>query len=392
MLKKLNRCDIFLILFVLYYLQGILYTEGGVLSLAIICIILIVSAKSAFDILRRNDNPSFFKGFNALIGLFTIYGIWVIITSPSMIYYPLSGKTLPNYGYLKGIYLSLLPIYTFYKFTKEGYIDEERLKIWIYVFLISCTFSYFKTQQEMQMLKKTDEITNNAGYIFLSMIPSMFLLKDNFIKHTICIIYIMIFIIMGMKRGAILIGGIALIYYIYLYFKNANKNEKKNLIITLVVVGIIITMVVDYLLNNSDYFIKRINDTAEGKTSRRDDLYGFFYNYFINDASFIEYLFGRGARGTLEIYYNFAHNDWLEIAVNNGILGIIIYAYYWISFGKTIQQSINTRAKNILTLIALIYFLKTIFSMSYGDMTFVVTCVFGFSLANIFEPNSSEQK
>ena len=134
--------------------------------------------------------------------------------------------------------------------------------------------------------------------------------------------------------------------------------------------------------------MKRLEDTIEGNTSGRDSLYSFFWTYFTKNDNFLHYLIGRGANGTLEIYDNYAHNDWLEIAVNQGLLGIFVYAFYWFGFYKTWRNASNIEAKSILTLMALIFFAQTMFSMSYSDMSYVSTSILGYALSAIKKPNS----
>ena len=86
--------------------------------------------------------------------------------------------------------------------------------------------------------------------------------------------------------------------------------------------------------------------------------------------------------------YNYAHNDWLEIAVNQGLLGLIIYAFYWLVFYKTWKNAINSDAKTIFVLTILMLFAKSIFSMSYGAMTYVSASILGYALATVNKPNS----
>ena len=156
------------------------------------------------------------------------------------------------------------------------------------------------------------------------------------------------------------------------------------LTVALVVAGVYFVM---DMMSSSDYLLQRIEATKEGNSSGRDNLYSFFGTYFMERADALHYLFGRGANGTLEIYYNYAHNDWLEIAVNQGLLGIIVYAIYWKNLYSTWRQSTNIEAKTILALVGIIYFAKTLFSMSYGDMTYVCTSVLGYALATYKKPN-----
>lgn len=389
---KLNRCDWFIIAWVLYYLQGVIYSSGGAISTGLLGINLLVSINCAIKIWKMPNNPPYIKGLNLLVLMFTIYGFALIIMSPSTIYYRMSGMSMASYNYIKAIYLSILPIYAFYYFSLKGYLTAERLRWWAVVFCISCVVSYFiYMQQAMEKLLESgssaEETTNNAGYLFLSLIPIWVVYRKKPLLQYAGLAFSMAFLLMGMKRGAIAIGGVVFIYLIWQIIRNARGKQRVIVILltaTLAIVGVY--FVID-MMTSSDYFMQRLEDTKEGNSSGRDSLYSFFWTYFTEKADAIQYLFGRGANGTLEIYYNYAHNDWLEIAVNQGLLGIAVYAVYWKKLYSTWRLSTNIEAKTILALIGIIYFAKTIFSMSYGDMTYVCTSVLGYALATYKKPN-----
>lgn len=388
---KLNRCDWYIAAWGLYYLQGIVYNEASTLSYALLGVNLLISAICAIKILPWSDNPIFFNGLNILMIMFTVYGVLYILANPYTVTYVISGKSMSSYNYIKNIYLSLLPIYAFYYFSRTGYLTKERLQRWGFVFLVLTTLFYFRIQQEMmqRILENGgiyDESTNNVGYMFLSCIPLLVLYRRELLQY-VCLSVIMIFIIMSMKRGAIVIGVFTGAYIMYQTIK---YSKSRKMIITLVAIVFLVAMLnfFEYRMNLSDYMIQRVQATIEGNSSGRDDLYSFFWTHFIERTDALHYLFGRGANGTLELYYNYAHNDWLEIAVNQGLLGIIIYAIYWVCFYKTWKYASNSEAKQILFIIMLIFFAKTMFSMSYGDMTYVVTSVQGYALATTKQSNT----
>lgn len=389
---KLNRCDWFIIVFVVYYLQGVLYPSGGALSTGLLGINLLVSIVCAIKIWQMPHNPPYIKGLNLLVLMFSIYGFALIIINPSTIYYSMSGMSMASYNYIKSIYLSILPIYAFYYFSLKGYLTAERLRWWAVVFCISSVVSYYHYMQQaliklMERGSSAEETTNNAGYLFLSLIPIWVLFRKKPLLQYAGLAFCMVFILMGMKRGAIAIGSVVVLYLIWQIIKNARGKQKIIVILLTVALAVLGVYLVIDMLSSSDYFLKRIEDTKEGNSSGRDTLYSFFWTYFTEKANIFHYLFGRGANGTLEIYYNYAHNDWLEIAVNQGLLGISVYAVYWKQLYATWRQSTNIEAKTIFALIGIIYFAKTLFSMSYADMTYVCTSVLGYALATYKKPN-----
>lgn len=388
-IKNLSSCDFFLLAWVLYYLQGIVYSEGGIISLAILGANLLISAICMFKVMQWRDKPIYFKGLNMLMLLFTIYGFMLVFLNPSTLYYPISGTSMKSYNYIKSIYLSLLPIYPFYYYTKKGFLTAERLRIWGVIFLASVTLSYIRTQREaLEALINVDETTNNSGYLFLSCLPLLVLYRKKPLIQFACLAFVIAFIVMGMKRGAIAIGLISAIYFMWHAIKNTTG--KTRFLFLMLSVSMCVGAVFFFIhqMYSSDYMMRRIEDTLEGNSSGRDSLYSFFWKYFTEDASFIHYLIGRGANGTLDIYYNYAHNDWLEIAVNQGLLGLVVYTFYWLGFFKTWKCAKNIDAKTIIALTILIFFAKTMFSMSYADMTYVSTSVLGYALATVNKTNS----
>lgn len=390
---KLNRCDWFIIAWVLYYLQGVLYPTGGAISIGLLGINLLVSIYCAIKIWQMPNHPPYIKGLNLLVLMFSIYGFALILMSPSTIYYRMSGMSMASYNYIKSIYLSILPIYAFYYFSLKGYLTAERLRWWAVVFSISCVLSYYiYMQRAMEMLlargSSAEETTNNAGYLFLSLIPIWVLFRKKPLLQYAGLALCMSFILMGMKRGAIAIGGVVVLYLIWQIIKNARGKQRAIVILLTAALAVAGVYFVIDMMTSSDYFMQRLEATKEGNSSGRDSLYSFFWTYFTEKADAIQYLFGRGANGTLEIYYNYAHNDWLEIAVNQGLLGIVVYAVYWKKFYSTWRQSTNIEAKTILAMVGIIYFAKTLFSMSYADMTYVCTSVLGYSLATYRNPNT----
>lgn len=390
---KLNRCDWFIIVWVLYYLQGVLYSSGGAISTGLLGINLLVSIYCAIKIWQMPNNPPYIKGLNLLVLLFSIYGFYLILMNPSTVYYSMSGISMASYSYIKSIYQSILPIYAFYYFSLKGYLTAERLRWWAVVFCISCVVSYYNyMQQAMEKLlergSSAEETTNNAGYLFLSLIPIWVVYRKKPLQQYAGLAFCMAFILMGMKRGAIAIGGVVVLYLIWQIIKNARGKQRVIVILLTAILAVVGVYFVIDMMTSSDYFLQRLEATKEGNSSGRDSLYSFFWTYFTEKADAIQYLFGRGANGTLEIYYNVAHNDWLEIAVNQGLLGIVVYAVYWKQLYSTWRQSTNIEAKTILALIGIIYFAKTLFSMSYADMTYVCTSVLGYALATYKNSNT----
>ena len=88
---------------------------------------------------------------------------------------------------------------------------------------------------------------------------------------------------------------------------------------------------------------------------------------YIYEYDWIQQIFGGGFCNapTLSSRGVFAHNDWLELLADLGVVGVLAYAYIIFGMLKLIQQAKRQNTKYILIMITAIWFMKTMFSMSY---------------------------
>lgn len=364
-------------------LANTLFSDSyAMLQSVIYWVLLLISAYYVMYANYKYKLVGYFKVLNVLLLMFTIYGVALLLSGEKFIS-PAFGTVMNNASYTTQIYCSLLPIYAFYTFSVKGFLNEKVIKRWVIVFFIVAISIYIQTLRDAFLRHLGSvEVTNNAGYIILPLIPLMaFLNKKPFMQFvglTIC----MLLILFAMKRGAILIGAVCLLYFLFVSLKLASKSMV--LWVFLSSIGLILAgyfIVVD-MIGTSDYFQSRIEETLEGNTSSRDVLYGDFASHIFYKTGFLQFLFGSGANATLKVSVNYAHNDWLEIAVNQGFVGVAIFFAYWVAFYKSCKRiKSNPSARLAITLIFLIYFMKTLFSMSYSDMNMFATCILGYCLS-----------
>lgn len=382
-----NPCSGYFILWTIYRLQGTLYATGSILSQALISIILLISLYHAFLLLNKSNIPLYFKGLSLLLFMYTVYGFFLFITDG----WTTQGKVLTplSMNYIKNYYISLLPLYSCYYYTRRGYLNEEMFKWWILIFIFIATTDYYENQRnvlEAMIIGDVERIVNNIGYIFLSLIPCMLLFRKRPLIGYIGIAYCLYFIITGMKRGAIILAVIAVMLFVWFTLKRANGIQKIG--ITLIV-GVFLALFSAYItdiMTENDFFMSRVEKTMEGYSSGRDEIYSTLWNYFTEESSPMTVFLGLGANGTLKISETYAHNDWLETLINNGILGLLIFIIYWYYFYRTLQlKKYSQDARNTLIMIFTIFLIKTMFSMSIGDMTIYVNSMLGYALADGFK-------
>lgn len=377
-----NQANIYIFLWCIYFLQGTLYTSASFVSQGILAILLLMSLYNVYYLNRNYKVPKYFKALNTLLVMFTVYGILLIISGKRIA--TMGDNHIANYEYLKAIYISLLPIYSAYLYTIKGQLTQNTISKWIFIWLLIATAQYFRNQSEAleQLVYGREEITNNMGYTFVALMPVLIILNKRPIIQYSVLLYCLVFIFMGMKRGAIVIGVVVFLYFIYRSYKISSKKMKKYIILFIVGTIIAIADVIINMLETSDYFYQRIEQTLEGDSSNRDIIYSKFLNHFLSESNLLELLLGNGANATVVIGGNYAHNDWLEIMINNGLIGVFIYLVYWINFTKLwIKSKINPIAYSAIGMILLITFLQTLISMSYGSLEIYMTISLGYFMA-----------
>jgi hypothetical protein len=296
------------------------------------------------------------------------------------------GTERTGFDFVKQYYSSILPIYAYYSYARDGYINKRWFNKWIYVFFFVAIVVFFNKRSEMlkeaMMLgSQRTEFTNNYAYLFISLIPAIVLASHKKYLPWILWLIVIAFSLYSFKRGAILTSGICFLYYLYAV---AGTKSKKGLRYTwlAVIVFVGVYFVIDYLMANSEYFWVRLEVTQEGSSSHRDELYLAAWQVFINSEP-VNMLFGHGANSTASLIGNGAHNDWLEILVCFGLIGIIVFTFYWLASYETwkrIDKTYGLRLAFETFLIAT--FIRTLFSFSIGDMSFFEASVVGYCLVN----------
>lgn len=225
------------------------------------------------------------------------------------------------------------------------------------------------------------------------LIPFLFFFKQKLFRY-IMLIIIMVMTIMCMKRGAILIGGICFVWFLWADFRYSDRLAHKIttlLLATCVVFSAIVY--IDYKQETSSYFRSRIEQTLKGDASGRNEIYPKIWNAVKNDESVIHLLVGRGANATVNVAGNYAHQDWLELACNNGLLGVLLALLFYITIFFTAYLHRNNLRKEYYTaflMVGFMLFSKTLFSMSIANMKIWEIMPIAFLLWNVTNQDIEE--
>lgn len=378
-----NPGNRYLTLWCIYLLQGTLYAEGGFVSRTIIVLIVLISfshIKTVFNDIRVKN---FFKVLLCLVALYTLHGLLLLLTGGSTL--QVSNQTIAI-GFLQSFYISVLPIFSFYHYAQKGYLNANTLRFWTPVFVIVAIALFYRMQSEAleKIATGAEGITNNAGYVMAALIPCVFAFKKQWIQYlflSICAI----FIVFSMKRGAMLTGGIAVALYFIMRTRHLSLLKRLLFVIVSAFICIIIFNYLSDSVFQNDYFQRRLELTLEGESSGRDALLSKCIDYYINQESIFQQVFGMGANGTFKIAGNGAHNDWVEMLLNQGLVGLAMFFLFWIYFFKVIvNKSYSYLSRDVLTLIFVICFLRTLYSQSINDISIFLSSFWGVAMCDGF--------
>jgi len=357
-LDKLIR-DFLFFLFTLYYAQGLLYTSGSFVSQVCILIIILISmVYMVKTFLLKESNNKFF----------IVWTIFVILNLAGFIYNPDVSEGLVR-EVIKNTLGCMLPFYPFYYFARKDELKAKHL-VWFSVLLLPLiTWQYFIAESNFLSKSSTTgtEMVNNWSYMFVGIIPFIFLIRKKRLIATLMMILIVMFVIKGAKRGAIMAASVGMIMYFYYLLKTIDKQHK---ILGYISVFFVILILVGFVYLNSmsnSFMMSRMTSILEGDTSNRNLIYTSILKNWYSSDNILNFLFGYGLAGSVGLSGgHLAHNDWLELLSNFGIIGVSVYAFLFYSAFKTSLTPEWMLDKKILMLtIVLMWFSVALVSMWY---------------------------
>jgi len=302
------------------------------------------------------------------------YKAWTALFAVNILGFILTGQLSNRLHFimLSGILFCSLSFYPFYYFSRKDQLKAKELSIF-FLIMLPITIAQFYLNRYTLVSEKylgDENVVINTAYDFVLLFPFVFLLKKDKVLSIISTLIILLFIIDGSKRGAIVVGFIILLWYFYYQIKTIDKRHKwKGYLLSFISIIAIIFFAYRYYLNN-EYLQYRMELMVEGDISYRDVIYSNIWNTWLN-SDFIHLLVGYGFAASLKISGtgNYAHNDWLELLSNFGLLGVIILALLFYQGFKLCLNKKWERDKRILmAAIITSAFATTLFSMWYTSL------------------------
>lgn len=348
-----------------YDLQGVLYhPSGSVISQLFLLCFIGMGVYYAFKTLLLSKAD----GLNWTWGIFMILLVLTFLVSPHMVHGTENEAigSVSTFGQFKGAFAFSLSFFVAYHAGKNADITDKHLYI-IGIIMVVNSYLRFQTNSIELGMEEGGSFgfTNNAAYSIVATMPFMpYIFKKNKILFTLLLISSVFLIIIGAKRGAILCMAASLIFSAIYYIRKSENSSRTTLII--LPIAILLCYFAYTAYTSSEYLAYRMERMEEVGIGTRNIAYTTLFNHWCSDQNPITFFFGNGTAQTINIWGNYAHNDWLELLIDNGVFGVFIYMALFIYTLVRLHRSnlgITERLAGYMALI--IWFGKSCFSMGY---------------------------
>ena len=187
--------------------------------------------------------------------------------------------------------------------------------------------------------------SSNPIFFVATLLPFCFLYKNKIIKYLLLIL-IIVSIILSFKRSALIYAVMALAVALYFDFIKQNKIS----LLLRFILPTFIALVFYFIYTSIEEFTgghltERIEAMQSDGGSGRLTIYDRMINCYEDELTFVEQLIGIGFDNAKTMYMRYhnellsAHNDLLEMLIDFGLIGLIIYLVIIFKIYKIVRQS-----------------------------------------------------
>ena len=202
----------------------------------------------------------------------------------------------------------------------------------------------------MMSLEKEQAVgAANSIYLILSTFPFIFLVSNK--KYRIALLVLPILAFLVANKTTCLLAALASVVYYFFNDLRYSKNKWKIIATTILAVWAVVYFSESFI--DFESLWEDINSDVDSGGNGRVDIIGNVWSHFLNKG-IINLLFGSGYFAVAMDTNLSAHNDFLEILYDYGILGLVLFILFWISlirYRKGLPMESNIYRVYIISLI-----------------------------------------
>lgn len=368
----------------IYFTQSFLFNGESYISKGILVAIMLVNMIFFVKTVHLPHKPAIVNSISVFLILNTVYyfigEVFLNLVPPA-----------ESFQIYKTILIALSSIYPLFYWSSKGY-DLTKITLFFgMLYFIGICYSGLKV-----ISNKSIEEVNNIGYHYLNFIPFILLIpRRPYLKIALCL-GLNLLIVISAKRGAIItMGFVDIVFFTYIL----RSKELSTNIFAKVLLCAVLTCAGVYVLKSiqqNAFVIERFEQLESGNSSGRYQIYASLINNWVNHYDLVQQIIGGGfcKVPTINVLIGvYAHNDWLELLTDLGFLGVIVYLAVITNTFRIVYETQNSQLKYLAGIIAIIWLLKSFFSMSYLDEnSFMLMMLLGIITGNIYRKQKNERK
>lgn len=366
MFNIIRQTFIFLFLssIIIYIGQGILYESTWYTKLSGIYMLLF-NLFCSFCVIIRKQHSILFAVILAFAGW--VFFLWLI----SVKGYTVLGEKVSTFTMVQYILIITTTLISFYFISLYGYFKRSVLKV--FTLLLAALFVYNILHFDVTTLGEGEfnfASANNKAYSLVALFPFLLLFWNKKWLMIILMVASLVFIVFCLKRGAMLCIAAYLIVTFYMIIK-LNKRRHKYQLLTKIIIAIIIGAFVYAFIdiyNDNEFLQKRFDHGSE----TREAIYTKLFTG-IEDSNLLEMVMGHGPLSTVTVAGIYAHNDWLEVIYDFGILGIILYLLIPVAMFRFYKRYTSEEELAGVLICVLYIVLRSSFSMCIYELDSLLT-------------------
>lgn len=227
----------------------------------------------------------------------------------------------------KSITIALFSYFPFYYFSEHGSFKENRLRTFVFLLFIFSFFNLLLGYTLQSQITLEDNNVVDQAYLFVQLIP-LILISYKKSPLYIFIALAALLVLWGSKRGAILCMAIdMMVFFVYLLKEDSFGRKHRGVI--LMFFALVLVVGVMFVLGN-DFLYERLLETGSDSDKSGDvrtERYLELWTVYLDNSSIEQLLFGRGFAQTVTVGGGLAHQDWIELLIDNGFFGLFLYIF-----------------------------------------------------------------
>ncbi len=224
----------------------------------------------------------------------------------------------------------------------------------------------------------------STSYYVLLFLPVALSAENKYYKY-ITTLAIIVTVFMSFKRGSIIALFAMICFYIYASGRQKRNSTVLIKLIAAVALLVVIVIVADKAVGGK--ILERFSSENLQDGSGRSEIYSTALSIF-ESRGFLYQLTGSGCSSTSRLLGISAHNEWLEFALDYGIIGCVLYANLFVQMIRIAIKKVREGDSGMPLFGCFIVYMA--FVGMYGAIYFVQSTIFLFISLGFFSINNNK--